>query len=104
VQAAKEPRGCERHPSGERSAVWQISGGIVNGALQLEVEYSRGLHRCATVNTFAQRLLAALRDLAEIASSSLETHRITPEDFLDVDLSQQDLDHLLEEIGEMGEG
>jgi non-ribosomal peptide synthase protein (TIGR01720 family) len=104
LQLAKEPKGMERHPEGERTAVWHISGAILNGALQLEVEYSRGLHRRPTVQAFARRMKMALLDLIAIDLGSLESESLTPDEFPDVDLSQEDLDLLLEEIGEMGEG
>jgi amino acid adenylation domain-containing protein/non-ribosomal peptide synthase protein (TIGR01720 family) len=96
---SQEHRGSERSLRGERSHLLSISGSIIGGRLQLEWIYSESLHRRTTIEGLAQGFVEALRALIAHCQSPA-AGGYTPSDFPDAELSQEDVDALMMEIGE----
>jgi non-ribosomal peptide synthase protein (TIGR01720 family) len=87
---------------GTRSHLLAINGRIIKSQLQLDWIYSENLHRHATIEVLAERYITALRVLIAHCQSS-KTTGYTPSDFPEVNLSQQELDDLIAELGEATE-
>ena len=76
-----------------------ISGSIVGGRLQLEWSYSKKLHQRSTIERLANDFIAALRALVAHCQSP-DAGGYTPSDFPDIELSQDEIEILLTEVGE----
>jgi non-ribosomal peptide synthase protein (TIGR01720 family) len=87
---------------GTRSHLLAINGRIIKSQLQLDWIYSENLHRHATIEGLAESYITALRVLIAHCQSS-KTTGYTPSDFPEVNLSQQELDDLIAELGEATE-
>jgi non-ribosomal peptide synthase protein (TIGR01720 family) len=96
---AAESTGPAHSPRGRRTHILSINGGIAGGRLRMEWGYSASLHRQETVERMAQEFVAALRALIAHCQSP-DAGGYTPSDFPDADLSQDDIDALMAEIGE----
>jgi non-ribosomal peptide synthase protein (TIGR01720 family) len=96
---APESPGPERGPNGQRTHLLDVSGSIVDRRLRIEWTYSQNLHRRETIERLAAEFMAALCALI-LHCRSPEAGGYTPSDFDDVDLSQDDIEALLEEISE----
>jgi non-ribosomal peptide synthase protein (TIGR01720 family) len=91
---AAEPSGPARSPSGRRSYLLEINGGVLGERLRMTWAYSAHIHRRATIEGLAQRFAALLRALIQ-HSRSPDVSGYTPSDFAQARLSQKDLDALL---------
>ncbi|MDY7076205.1 MAG: amino acid adenylation domain-containing protein [Chloroflexota bacterium] len=96
---ATESSGPERSLLGNRSHLLSVSGSIAGGRLQLQWAYGEDLYRRATIESLAEDFMEALRALIAHCQSP-EARGYTPSDFGDVDLSQDDIEALLTEVGE----
>ena len=85
-------------PLGARSFLLDINVGVSDGQLRLVWTFSRNRHRQNTIAPLAHAFMEALRALIAHCLSP-EAGGFTPSDFPEVDLSQEDLDRLLDEIG-----
>ena len=94
---AAESRGPERDPDGHRQHLLEISASIVSGALRVNWRYSRNLHRPQTIQRLADDFLDALHQLVEQCRKDAASGRVLV-DVAQVDLSDDELDALLEEI------
>jgi len=94
---AAEARGPERDPRGTRQHVLEISASIVAGELLINWRYSRNLHRPATVQRLADDFLQLLRQLIVRCRQDAAQGK-TAVDLSQADLSEQDLDALLDEL------
>jgi amino acid adenylation domain-containing protein/non-ribosomal peptide synthase protein (TIGR01720 family) len=97
---AAESSGPLHDPRGARSHAIEINGSIFGGAgerLRFSWTYGEGLHRRETIAALAERFAAALRDLIAHCRQP-GSGGYTPSDFSRVDLSQEDLDDLLDEL------
>jgi non-ribosomal peptide synthase protein (TIGR01720 family) len=94
---AAESRGPERDPDGHRQHLLEISASIVSGALRINWRYSRNLHRPQTIQRLADDFLDALHQLVEQCRKDAASGRVLV-DVAQVDLSDDELDALLEEI------
>jgi amino acid adenylation domain-containing protein/non-ribosomal peptide synthase protein (TIGR01720 family) len=84
---------------GNRRHLLEIRGIIVDGRLQFDWIYSSNIHRRKTIEQLANLYLEALKTLIAHCQSPT-AGRYTPSDFPEADLSQQELNDLLEEINE----
>jgi non-ribosomal peptide synthase protein (TIGR01720 family) len=84
---------------GNRRNIIEIEGIIVDGQLQMNWIYSKNIHRRRTVEQLAINFMEALNMLIAHCQSP-EAGGFTPSDFPEAKLNQQELDALLEEIGE----
>nr|QEO73861.1 condensation domain-containing protein [uncultured bacterium] len=94
---AREDRGPDRSGKNQRQHLLEISGGVVDGQLQLTWVYSQQVHKRETVERVAADFIAALRQLIEQCQWG-EVIGFTPSDFPEAELSQQELDELVAEL------
>ncbi|HEY7496643.1 MAG TPA: condensation domain-containing protein, partial [Candidatus Tectomicrobia bacterium] len=97
---ARESGGPSQSLRGHRSYLLYVSGGIIEGRLQLTCLYSENLYRRATIADLTQGMVAALRALIAHCQSA-EVGDYTPSDFALAALDEQKLrkiSGLLEEI------
>ncbi|MDY7077386.1 MAG: amino acid adenylation domain-containing protein [Chloroflexota bacterium] len=94
---ATESTGPDRSPSGVRSHLLDINGGITGGRLRLEWTYSENLHHRATVERLAQDFAESLRALIAHCQSP-DTGGLTPSDFKLAGLDQKKLDKVLAKL------
>nr|QEO74616.1 condensation domain-containing protein [uncultured bacterium] len=94
---AREKRGMDRSAQNQRQHLLEISGGIVNGRLQLTWVYSQQVHKRETVERLAADFIIALQQLIEQCQWG-EVIGFTPSDFPEAELSQQELDELVAEL------
>jgi non-ribosomal peptide synthase protein (TIGR01720 family) len=101
IRQARESFGPTRSPRAARRHLLEIYASVLEGRLELELEYSESLHREATIRSLADRFLAALRELIDrCRTASAEGVRaFTPSDFPESDLDQENLDLLMEQLG-----
>ncbi len=97
-QLAREPGGPSHSPLGQRSHVIEVNGSVIGGHLQMEWTYSENLHRRATAERLAGDFVEVLRSLI-VHCLSPEAGGYTPSDFPDAELTQADIEALVEEIG-----
>jgi amino acid adenylation domain-containing protein/non-ribosomal peptide synthase protein (TIGR01720 family) len=95
---ASEAHGPDCGPHGQRSCLIEINGGINGGRLSLEWSYSANMYRHTTIARVADDFIAALRDIIAHCQSP-DAGGYTPSDFPDVDLSQDEIEALMAEIG-----
>ncbi len=94
---AAEPCEPQRSPLGERRHLVDLNAWVSGGQLAMAWTYSRRLFDAATVAALADRVVAALTDLARTCAGA-DTRHYTPSDFPDVSMSQDHLDQLLADI------
>jgi non-ribosomal peptide synthase protein (TIGR01720 family) len=95
---AAQPCEPQRSPLGQRRHLLDLNAWIHDGRLAMTWTYSQRLFKPRTVEALAHRFVAALGDLARVCASATTRH-YTPSDFPDVQLSQDNLDALLADIG-----
>jgi amino acid adenylation domain-containing protein/non-ribosomal peptide synthase protein (TIGR01720 family) len=94
---ARQDRGPDRSGKNQRQHLLEISGGVVDGQLQLTWVYSQQAHKRETVERVAADFIAALRQLIEQCQWG-EVIGFSPSDFPEAELSQQELDELVAEL------
>jgi non-ribosomal peptide synthase protein (TIGR01720 family) len=97
-----ESYGPRRSLRGNRRHLLEISGSIVKGTLTLNWVFSKNIHHKKTIDSLAQGFMEVLRNLIDHCQSPT-AGGFTPSDFPEVDLSQDELDDLMLEIGELEE-
>jgi non-ribosomal peptide synthase protein (TIGR01720 family) len=95
---ARESTGPSFGPRGRRSHLLSINGAIVEGRLQVGWSYSEAVHRRETVVQIAEAFIDALRTIIAHCRSP-ETVGYTPSDFADVELSQDEIEAVMDKIG-----
>ncbi|MGN7354933.1 amino acid adenylation domain-containing protein [Paenibacillus amylolyticus] len=85
-----------------RSFVLDINGMVLDGALSLDLSYSRKQYRKETMEALAQRLEQSLRDLI-IHCAGKETTELTPSDVQFKGLTIAELEHIAQRSGHLGE-
>ena len=98
LAAAGESSGLPRSPETRRSHALELNAMVAGGCLTCDWTYSERVHRRDGVERLAAGFLDALRDLIAHCRSP-EAGGYTPSDFPDLQLSQDQLDGILEEIG-----
>lgn len=93
---ARESVGQMRSPAAPRGHLFQIEA-IIAGELQVVWVYSPARHRRDTVELLAASFLDELRGLIDHCRSP-EAGSYTPSDFPDLELSQRDLDSILDQV------
>lgn len=94
-----EPTGAQHDPAGPRSHVLEIDAMVVNDRLRVDWVYSTAIHRRETIEALANAYIDALRRLIAHCLSA-EAGGYSPADFPEADLAQEDLDDLLQQIGD----
>uniref|UniRef100_UPI0039C6927E amino acid adenylation domain-containing protein n=1 Tax=Nodularia chucula TaxID=3093667 RepID=UPI0039C6927E len=98
---AQESSGPHHSLQSKRTYLLEINGGISQGHLQMNWNYSNQLHRQSTVETLAQIFIEALRSLITHCQSS-DAGGFTPSDFSEFNQSQwdqTDLDAITADMG-----
>ena len=90
----REPIGSDFSSQGRRSHVLDITGFVVNGQLQMDWVYSNALYRDETIEKLSSRYAQALRDIIHHCQS-IGTGGYTPSDFPLAEISQQQLDSIV---------
>lgn len=91
---AAESHGATHSPRGHRSHLLQIMGKVMAGQLQMSWIYSENIHHPTTIEKLAKRFLEELRSLIS-HSQSMSMPCLTPSDFPESELSQDQLYKLL---------
>jgi non-ribosomal peptide synthase protein (TIGR01720 family) len=84
----------------ERSHLLDLTGMIAGGRLQITWTYSENVHRRETVERLAQKYMSALQSLINHCKSE-KAGGYTPSDFPKAGLSQNELDRLLANVGQL---
>jgi amino acid adenylation domain-containing protein/non-ribosomal peptide synthase protein (TIGR01720 family) len=87
-------------PLNKREHLIDIISSVTNGQLRIEWIYSENYHKRETIQELAD---SYVRFLLEITTHCLSRESVvyTPSDFEDVDMDQEDLDAILDELGEV---
>jgi non-ribosomal peptide synthase protein (TIGR01720 family) len=85
-------------PRAARAHLLDIIGRVAHGRLQFSFRYSENAHRRATIEQLGQYFLTALRSIITHCLTDA-TGGLTPSDFPDVELSQEELDDLMTQFG-----
>ena len=72
IRMATEPHGRTRSPHAPRAYVLEVNAFIEGGRVTFHIEYSRRLHRPATIDRLAEALRVALREIAPIQAPRFE--------------------------------
>ena len=94
---AVESKGLERSSEALRPHLLDVTASVVAGQLRMEWLYNRSIHRPATIEQLAEDYLAALRLLLGVVLDEGTTSLIA--EVADVELSVDDFDAILDEIG-----
>ena len=94
---APEPVGEVHAPDGNSPHLIDITSQTVTGKLQINWSYSRAHHHPDTIEQLAQNYIHALKTLIDHCLST-DTGGYTPSDFPMVDLSQTDLDDVMQQL------
>lgn len=97
---ASQSVGTTRSLYGSRSHLIEIDGMVTDKKLQLNWTYSQNIHHATTIAYLAQKLLDTLRSLIAHCQSP-DAGGYTPSDFPEAQLSQTELDALLDKIGRL---
>ncbi|MGB8510731.1 MAG: condensation domain-containing protein, partial [Pyrinomonadaceae bacterium] len=95
-----ESVGRNRSPSQRRTHLLDIGGSVEQGRLRMRWIFSEHYHRSETIEALAQEFVGELRRLIAHCQSA-DAGGYTPSDFTQVNLSQDELDELMAELGEL---
>ncbi|MEM7714718.1 MAG: condensation domain-containing protein, partial [Cyanobacteria bacterium P01_A01_bin.68] len=96
VKPAKESTGAVRSRSGNRDILLEINSIISAGQLRLDWIYSTAVHRRNTIINLTVEYMKALRNLIQLCCDEIGGY--TPSDFPQMQLNQDELDHILEDL------
>ncbi|HKV16735.1 MAG TPA: condensation domain-containing protein, partial [Reyranella sp.] len=96
LSLASEPIGPQQSPRAPRPFVLEVTGVVVAGRLQLDIRYSRNLHRRETVAGLLDVISSVLRELVDHCQSE-EARGYTPSDFPLASLAAPQLDRIARE-------
>ena len=97
-RVAGEAAGVERSPNGRRSHVLEVTASVAGGKLNVDWRYSGQMHREETIRLAAGQFLESLRRIIRHCQSP-EAGGFTPSDFPEAELSQSEIDELIQELG-----
>ncbi|MFB2838246.1 condensation domain-containing protein, partial [Floridanema evergladense] len=97
LQLAKESSGNSQGLQSKRSNLLEINAIITNDQLQINWTYSSNIHNSSTIEKIAQEFVSTLQELIAHCLSP-ENAGFTPSDFPLVQLSQLELDQILENL------
>ena len=97
---SQEPCGPIYSPHGRRTHLIEINSFVAKGQLRLDWTYSQNHHQPATIEQLAHNFIEQLRALITHCQSP-DAGGYTASDFEEAELSQQELEELLMELGEL---
>jgi len=86
-----------RAGNGERHRIWEINAGIFESSLRISWYYANSAYTQEAMHQFVDKYLATIRSIIKYCLDQ-KGETFTPSDFPEADLSQEDLDHLLDQI------
>ena len=92
---ARESTGRNQSERQTRAHLININGRVVEGKLEIHWTYSKNVHRQATVENLAESYAQAIRATIQHCESA-DSFGYTPSDFPDAQLTQSEIDELLE--------
>jgi non-ribosomal peptide synthase protein (TIGR01720 family) len=92
---AREDRGEGRSERSRRWHLLEVSGGVVEGQLQLTWAYSEKVHRRESIQRVADEFIEVLQELIQHCQKA-DDGGFTPSDFQEFKWSQQELDDITE--------
>jgi non-ribosomal peptide synthase protein (TIGR01720 family) len=98
---ASESSGPAQSRRAGRSHLLDVRCGVIEGRLQLTLVFSRDIHLRFRIEKLADELISALRALIERAQQGAAPVYL-PSDFPQADLSQEEMDELLQTLGQTG--
>ena len=96
VKPAKESTGTVRSKHGNRDILIEINSIISAGELRLDWIYSTAVHRRNTIINLTEEYMKALRNLIQLCCNEIGGY--TPSDFSQMQLSQDELDDILDDL------
>jgi non-ribosomal peptide synthase protein (TIGR01720 family) len=86
-------------PGNPRAHLFEVSARVLGGHLHVAWHYSAALHQASTVERLSRRFLDLVREAVGHCRSA-RAAALTPSDFPEANVSQDELDRLLARIGE----
>ncbi len=86
-----------RSEQSERNRIWEINVGVIDGSLSVNWQYATGAYSSEMMNQFVSKYIGAIREIIQFCTARQE-ETFTPSDFPEANLSQDDLDNLLDQI------
>ncbi|MEO1429998.1 MAG: amino acid adenylation domain-containing protein [Cyanobacteria bacterium J06633_8] len=96
VKPATESTGSTRSKRGNRDIVIEINSIISAGKLRLDWIYSQAVHRQNTIINLTEQYKTNLSNLIQLCSNEIGGY--TPSDFPQMELSQDELDDILDDL------
>lgn len=84
-----------RDPRSERHYKLEVNMSIIDGVLQGAFSYGDRVHNKSTIDTLLNSFKTEIKKICDYCNQA-DTKRYTPSDFSDTDISQDDLDSLLD--------
>jgi amino acid adenylation domain-containing protein/non-ribosomal peptide synthase protein (TIGR01720 family) len=100
-QINSESAGATLNPHEQRPYLFEITGYISAGRLQVRWSYSRNLHMRETIERLAKSLLSAIQELIARSEASFN-HPLPLDELLQEGLTQEELDVILNEVNVEG--
>jgi amino acid adenylation domain-containing protein/non-ribosomal peptide synthase protein (TIGR01720 family) len=91
--------GPDHAPENKRTYLIDITGSITDGKLMMEWHYSNKIHQKETINRLVHVYGNVLQSIVTHCKT-IEAGQYTPSDFTDIDISQEEVDRLMSEIGD----
>jgi amino acid adenylation domain-containing protein/non-ribosomal peptide synthase protein (TIGR01720 family) len=102
-QLAVESSGPTQSPRAHRSHLLEFNGGVLGGRLEITCTFSANVHRRSTIAELTGMFVEELRLLIAHCLAP-EAMGYTPSDFPQMQIPQQELDDLLQNLGDALEG
>lgn len=102
LEGTKESIGPLQSPLGARPYLVDLSGLVVRGQLHITWTYSDNFHQAAGIEQLSSAFLASLRELIG-QSRKVTLQQCTPSDFPLAETTQEELEELLREKGEIAD-
>ena len=99
LRFAEESPGAFHGARDIRVSMLEINAVVIRGQMEIHWSYSKNLHQTGTIDEAAQDFVRMLRELIAHCLSS-QAGGFTPSDFASAGLNQEQLNHLLAELGE----
>jgi non-ribosomal peptide synthase protein (TIGR01720 family) len=90
--------GPTRSPLNERQHLLEINGMIVEGRMRIDLIYSENIHRRITIEELASYFTESMRALIDHCQSP-QAGGYTPSDFPDANLTQEQLERIIAQVG-----
>lgn len=89
--------GPAHDPTGRRTYLIDLVASVTQGRLRVELVYSQAVHAETTIRRFCDDFMAEIRGLIQHCVSG-QSFGYTPSDFPDAELSQEEIEELMEEL------